>query len=149
MGILRFGPIVGFSLGIPDEYVHSVEKVVRQGADEGMFVSLAALDGDNGGYLQVDVSVFVPEIRGDEGENLIDDHNITWVRGITTGDVEFPVDDVLVEKLLEVMHETDGCIVLDAQDKPVLLANRAKHLIASARRINPYEGVIFPEPPHD
>ncbi|WP_281707417.1 hypothetical protein [Corynebacterium argentoratense] len=148
MGVLRFGPFVSFALGISDEYVHSVAEAVRQGADKGMFVSLAAVDGDYGGYLQVDVSVFVPEIRGDEGENLIDDHNLTWVRGITTGDVEFPVDDVLVEKLLEVMHETDGCIVLDAQDKPVLLAGRAKDLIASARRINPYEEVVFPDPSH-
>ncbi|WP_368267032.1 hypothetical protein [Corynebacterium ulcerans] len=114
-----------------------------------MFVSLAATDGDNGGYLQVDVSVFVPEVRGQDGQNLIDGGNVTWVSGITTGDTEFPINDVLVEQILEVMDKTDGCIVLDSQDKPILLADRAKKLIAGARRINPYEDIIFPNPSHE
>lgn len=149
MGVLRFGKFVEFTLGVPDEYVLSLKEAVRKGTSKGMFVSFAAVDGDNGGYLQVDVSVFVPEVRGYEGQNLIDDGNVTWVSGVTTGDTEFPIDDMLVEQILEVMDETDGCIVLDSQDKPILLADRAKKLIAGARRINPYESIVFPNPSHE
>lgn len=148
MGVLMFGPLSDVAFGVSDEVVASVAEAARQGLHKGMFISLAGVDGDNGGYLQVDVSLFVPEVRGEKGENLVDDAHAMWISPVTTGDVEFPVDDMLVEQLLEVMEETDGCIVFDSEDKPVLLPQRAKAMLTGARRINLYEDIIFPMPGH-
>ncbi|MBE7338095.1 hypothetical protein [Corynebacterium aurimucosum] len=148
MGVLMFGPLSDVAFGVSDEVVASVAEAARQGLHKGMFVSLSGIDGDNGGYLQVDVSLFVPEVRGEKGENLVDDTHAMWIKPVTTGDVEFPVDDMLVEQLLEVMEETDGCIVFDSEDNPVLLPQRAKAMLTNARRINLYEDIIFPTPGH-
>lgn len=148
MGFLSFSPFVLFRLSVKDSILGSVFKALNDGLHEGMLVSICAPDIDDGSYLEIDVANFVPGVVTKSGEHITKDSHVMFAKPHFCG-AEIPADEVLVEQLLHVMDETDGCIVFDVNDELVLEPDVAKHIRLNARRVNPFEGIIFPFPGHD
>lgn len=147
MGFFTFGLATGLGLSVGDEFFYSVYEAAKQAFEEGMFVSFCTDDPDAGRYLQIDVTLFVPEVTTADGNKVIEDSNIMWMKAVPSGG-ESNADPVLVDQILDLMEETDGCIVIDTDGSPVLDSNRAMKIIQSAARINEFENVIFPDPSH-
>ena len=148
MGFLRLMNLDGLLLEVPDALLGSVFAAAKAGHARGDFVSLCAFDSEEGRYIQVDTCVFVPEITNPDGETFVDENHMMFLAPVFTGEREVPADQVVVDQLLKVMKETDGCIVLSAEDELVLSPDAAKRIVRNARRINPFEDVPFPTPGH-
>lgn len=143
MGFLRLVNSDGLALEVPDDILGSVFAAALAAHERGDFVSLCSFDPEEGRYVQVDVSLFIPE----HGK-LVDESHVMYLGTLFTGGKEIPADHVLVDEILHLMEETDGCIVLSREDDLVLEPEAAKRLILGARRINPFEDVFFPFPDH-
>lgn len=148
MGFLRLMNLDGLLLEVPDALLGSVFAAAKAGHARGDFVSLCAFDSEEGRYIQVDTCVFVPEITNPDGETFVDENHVMFLAPVFTGKREVPADQAVVDQLLKVMKETDGCIVFSAEDELVLSPDAAKRIVRSARRINPFEDVTFPTPGH-
>lgn len=148
MGFLSFSPFVPFRLTVGDHVLGSVFKALNDGLHEGMLVSICAPDSEDGGYLEIDLAQFVSGAVTNVGENITDDSHVLFAQPHFDV-VEVPADESLVEQLLQVIKETDGCIVFDIHDELVLSPETAKHIRLNARRVNPFEDIIFPFPGHD
>ncbi|MDK7179940.1 hypothetical protein QP446_04050 [Corynebacterium riegelii] len=148
MGFLRLMNLDGLLLEVPDALLGSVFAAAKAGHARGDFVSLCAFDSEERRYIQVDTCVFVPEITNPDGETFVDENHVMFLAPVFTGKREVPADQAVVDQLLKVMKETDGCIVLSAEDELVLSPDAAKRIVRSARRINPFEDVTFPTPGH-
>lgn len=147
MGYFTFGFATGLQLAVSDASFNSVYDAAKKALDDGMYVSFCAPDGDGGKYLQIDVTVFVPGVTGAESKELAQDRTVMWMRPHPSCG-EADIDPLLVDQLLEVMKETDGCIVLDGQDHPITDADAAKACLVNAVRFNAYSDVIWPNPRH-
>lgn len=148
MGFLRLMNLDGLLLEVPDALLGSVFAAAKAGHARGDFVSLCAFDSEEGRYIQVDTCVFVPEITNPDGETFVDENHVMFLAPVFTGKREVPADQAVVDQLLKVMKETDGCIVFSAEDELVLSPDAAKRIVRNARRINPFEDVPFPTPGH-
>lgn len=148
MGFLQLLNRDGLLLEVPDALLGSVFAAAKAGHERGDFVSLCSFDAEEGRYIQVDTCIFVPEITNPVGETFTEESHVMFLAPVFTGKREVPADQVVVDQLLEVMEETDGCIVLSAEDELVLSPDAAKRIVRNARRINPFEDVTFPTPGH-
>lgn len=148
MGYLHLQPFFDLYFELDDVSVASVFEAAQQGLREGMFISLCGADGESGGYLEVDAALFVPEVTAHDGTKIVDGGLQLWLKPLFV-DEPVAADEVLVDQLLEVMKETDGCIVIGADNELVLSLERAQQLRVQARRVNPFEDIVFPNPSHD
>ncbi|WP_257160372.1 hypothetical protein [Corynebacterium cystitidis] len=148
MGFLRLHNDEGLALGLPDGVIVNVFTAAKAGHDRGDFVSLCSYEPEEGRYVQVDVCVFVPEVTDAVGETVVKESHMMLLAPVYTDGGDVSADDALVDQVLQVMEKTDGCIVLTSEDELVLDPDAAIRIIRSARRVNPFEGIIFPDPNH-
>lgn len=148
MGYLRLMNEEELAFGLPDDLVGTVYEAAKAGHNRGDFVSLCTFDFERGRYVQIDVCVYVPEIKSPKnGEKLTEDMHTMFLMPVFDGD-KVPADQSIVNQLLHVMEETDGCIVFTRDDKLVLDADTARAITLDAERINPFEDMRFPNPGH-
>ena len=149
MGVLYVGFGTGLALDVRDSDLPSVYEASKRFLDARGVVSFCAPDAEDSGYLQIDATVYVPEVRNESGDVVLDEREVMFLKPVFTQGSEPPVDDVLVDQLLQVMEKTDGCIVFTDDLDIVLDPEVAQRLRLGAKRINPFEDIIFPNPSHD
>ncbi|GEM_PF-1927468 len=149
MGFLQMVTVGGLLLEVPDEILGSVFAAAKAGHDRGDFVSICAFDPDAGRYIQMDTSLFAPNVPAADARGEAEGMDVMLLKPVfTDGDGERTVDPVLVDQLLEVMKETRGCIVISREDELVMDADAAQRIVLNAERINPFDDGSFPDPGH-
>lgn len=137
MGILKVGAIHNW-LALPDDTLAVVHDAVREAFEFLGFVTICAWDPESDGYLAVDASGFLPGRTAEGVPDAAEDRYALGLAAIFDSDPAPVADRVLVDELVEVIEESGGFVVLDADDELVLDLSEIREIKASARRINPF-----------